>query len=383
MARVSESWRRLIEAIRSPAAAGPFRPGDVSLLLKGAQADGMLPLLSDAWEGAGVLGALDLEVRRNFVQAALIQRAKASLLWEELGRVVDVLAGERLVPLLLKGAHLAPAYYGDVHLRPMDDVDLGFWDLDEARRAFDSLRQAGYDAEEQGLKGDPWAYDQHLAVLTHPRTRAQVEIHGSLIYAPRDQRWQRAAVLLEEREGASILGKNVWVLKPEANVVYLLAHLLVHHEAVPPTLIHIWDVGLILEKERGRFDWDRLVRLADHSGFGRSTALGLSMVRDVLGCEIPEKTLQVLGLEHGEQGTAQITGTFREELQTKRVLGQIAHARGVFGPVVMAFHMAFPPRAFLRERYPDKQHWPRPLLYPYRWGLQLWRVARYCLRLPV
>ena len=381
MARVSESWRRLIEAIRSPAAAGPFRPGDVSALLEAARANGMLPLLSDAWENAGTLGSLEAEARQRFVQAALLQKAKAALLWEELARVLDVLAADGLSPVLLKGAHLGAVYYADPHLRPMSDLDLCFWDLAEARRAFDSLRRAGYDAGESGLAGDEWSYDQHLAVLTNLKSRAQVEIHGSLIYSPKDRRWERASVLLEEREPASVLGKDVWVLKPEANVVYLLAHMLVHHAAIPPTLIHVWDVGLILEKEAARFDWGRFVRLAQDSGFAESAARGLGIVREVLGAEVPHGVLEALGASSGSENDGGLVGGYREEAATGRVLGQVAHAGGLIGPVKMAFHMAFPPQAFLRERYPDKQRWPRPLLYPYRWGLQLWRVAKWCFRI--
>lgn len=351
-------------------------------MLEEAQANGMLPLLASAWEGAGILGALEPETRQRFVQAALLQKAKAALLWEELAGLLGLLAGCGLTPVLLKGAHLAPVYYGDVHLRPMSDIDLCFWDLGEARRAFDVLRQAGYGAEEHGLEGDPWAYDQHLAVLTHPKSRAQVEVHGSLIYAPRDRRWERASVLLQEREAASVLGRDVWVLRPEANVVYLLAHLLVHHGSLPPTLIHLWDIARIQEKEADRFDWDRLVRLAASSGLERPTARGLGMVQEVLGVPIPEEVFRALGAGAGGQDAGELVEAFREDVQTRQVLGRVAHAPGVFGPVVMAFHMAFPPGTFLRERYPDKQHWPRPLLYPYRWGLQLWRVAKLVLRVP-
>ena len=89
-----------------------------------AEYHGVGPLLfSTVRDLAGTLGSpgdLLEEMRRKYYAAA----ARNMRLYHELRKVLELFGRERIPVILLKGAHLAEAVYGNIALRSMGDVDL-------------------------------------------------------------------------------------------------------------------------------------------------------------------------------------------------------------------------------------------------------------------
>ena len=94
-------------------------------------------------------------------------------------------------------------------------------------------------------------------------------------------------------------------------------------------------------------------------------ALGLTLLRDLLGFQVPAQVL----------GALPAPGQWRPLSRETKVLSQVLHAGGITGAMGLAVHLAFPSRAYLRERYPSKARWPWPALYGYRWMDQLRQVV--------
>ena len=373
-----DSWHMLVPLIEEPEAARDLSDKDFEALGLGLSNNGLLALFSWRAAAASNFPEWPEDRRQALGQRLLMYKARWAVLSTELEKVLGLLSEARLEPILLKGSHLALAYYEQPYLRPMSDLDLGFTTLSEAERAYELLKRVGYETGGQGLSGDPWAYDQHLPPLSDLRTGLSLEVHGSLIYPPKDKRHAQTRALFENLEDFRVGQLGVKVLCPEAIVVHIFAHALEHHKHIAPKLLFLYDVRNVLKGASSTLDPDKLVSLAIRSGFESAVGNGLRMLRSYMGVR---DLVDILGPIE-EAGALQGAEPLADRLSagsklTELILARIACAGGALGPPLLAWHYFFPPPTFMRVRYSGRSGWPLTALYLFRWWDHTRKVARY------
>ncbi len=263
------------------AAGGPDWAACATLALR----HGLGPLLyhrgrrmADAWP---MPPAVERELRTSYLGATLENAAIFAAAADALGR----LAAAGIPVGALKGLHLAAAAYEHPALRHMGDVDLLVPpDRLEAARAV--LLDAGYAAEGAD---DPTIH--HAARLVKPRA-APVELHRELCPTPNPFRldvpplWQRMVPI-------SVDGQPALGLCAEDLLVHLSVHAAYNHRCLVP-LRNVFDLAMVVEREGGALDWERLEQAAGRTGTERAVFCGLALAREMFDADIPGGVLERL-----------------------------------------------------------------------------------------
>jgi hypothetical protein len=366
-------WPPLISAVRDPESVLSKRGEEWEAFLGLLEENGLLPLACRALRESGMAGRLAPGDKARMDARMAAYLARWMVKWEEVGRLLRLLVKADLRPIVLKGAHLAMRGYPEPHLRPFADLDVLFASLGEAERAQERLEEDGYMPLLPPPAGETWALLQHLPVLGHPRTGFPVEVHGSLIYPPRDARWLGGACkLLERREYFDFQGMSLESLSPEASVAYLCAHAFIQHKEEPPKAILAFDLASVLDRAGDAFDWVRLKEIALAGNFGECVHRGLAALGPT-GVAVPAEILAELapGREVREL-------TYQGELAQK-VVEQVVNASGFLGGVRVVRQRLCPVADSLRVRYPHLTGWPTFALYPVHWAKQGAILLRWVL----
>jgi hypothetical protein len=226
-----------------------------------AFSEGLAPLLyaqlapTDLWPAIppGVRDGLALAYEGSAIRSAALLTALAELL----GRLNR--AG---VPvLLLKGAALAGRLYGDPALRPMRDLDLLVHEAD-AGRALEVLAACGYAAAHgEARPGVTVAWENELLLSKPGVIGIAVELHWRPFDAPFYQQRLRADWFWATAAPITVGGACALTLGPEAQLLYLAGHLMLHHRGQG---LRWWlDLAELLRRERDALDWRGLLARAE------------------------------------------------------------------------------------------------------------------------
>ena len=227
---------------------------DWTALLEAARGHGLTPLLyhhlsatcPDAVPGI-VLDRLNdhfhHHTRRNL------------LLTGELLRILDLLEsrGVRTVPF--KGPVFGESVYGDVALRPFDDLDI-LVPRHDVPRATDLLLSRGFRRQFDLTPTEEAAYlrTYHARMFEREAGRVLIDLHwtisGALLRFPRDPDglWDRL-------EPVSLGGRQVFSLSAEDLLLFLCIHGCKHHWS---RLAWLCDVGELLAAH-GTLAWHRIL----------------------------------------------------------------------------------------------------------------------------
>ncbi len=266
-----EAAYRLLAATWDPArrpASDAIPWAEVLSLVEGSNvAPAVYAAARDMAMPAGVHDALE--------QAFYRSAAANTRCLHQLAGVADALARTGAPLLLLKGAALAETLYGDPGLRTIGDIDL-LIPREAVGPCRDALLGLGYrptQLEEQ--PGSLLATSNQEAFEPPPPHRTLVELHWHILDVPYYLHHIPVAWFWENSEAAEIAGRTFRVLTPEANLIYLPAHLAFHHRF--QRLHSLFDLALLIARNRERIDWAR-VAAAAHS-FELLTALAETLDR--------------------------------------------------------------------------------------------------------
>ena len=315
-----------------------------------------------AWSALREAVSEEARQARNLLHAGARSSAARELLVRlELERVLDSLAGAGVQTLVIKGAALAYEVYPLPWLRPRTDTDLliRFDDLAGASRLLEANGYLRSSALTSGV------------LVSHQVAFERIDTHG--VHHVIDLHWKivNPQILADALSfGELWAGRHhVPALGPSASVPSLVAssvlsciHRLAHHQG-QDRLIWLDHLRLLC----GRFepaDWDTLEQIARERHVAGLCLSGLVEARERLGSPLPAQTESALRRAAPDE-------------PSHRYLEGAVHRRDVLASDLGALpswsdrlrllrEHAFPPAAFIRERYGVKNPLLLPALYVHR-----------------
>ncbi|MFO7650116.1 MAG: nucleotidyltransferase family protein [bacterium] len=296
-------------------------------------------------------------------------------LYRRLQPVLAALRDAGIPVIVLKGAFLAEAVYGDVALRPMADADLMVRkaDLPGARAV---LLAAG------GTPACPVDVNRHcrrnVSLPTVFIRDIAVELHWS-IERPHGPFRADSAGLWDRARPAAIAGVEVLALSPEDLLLHLCLHLSHRHGlAVPYALC---DVAETVHRFRAGLDWPQVARRAREWGAARYVGLVLCLARDLLGAEVPGDVFEQLvpgGIEPRVMTVARETVLTRSDYRPPGSLAGRRGAGSLGGLVRLVWKHIFLSRDAMAVKYPASRtarHLSRFYVLRLRDGIRAWSRA--------
>jgi len=338
------------------------REGIAPLLYAIARGRSLLPAnLEEAWRLAYFTNA-----RRNL------------LLFHELERVLGQLAARGIPAIVLKGAALAGSIYGNPAVRPMCDVDV-LVHQEDAPTALRVLTDIGYTTPQaEARAGDTLAYENEVLLRKPGAQEMTLEIHWSLFDSPYYQHrlalnwfWETAVPLRIETLTTRMLG-------PEALLLHLCGHLLLHHGSDAPRMLWLHDIAEALIAYRDTLNWDGLLSQAQALDLTLPVRQLLLRVSEDWRIPIPETALARLqSLVPSAQEArvfADLTAPHRPVI--RRFWADLASMPDWKTRLNYAWHSLFPTAAYMQRRYAISHPWLTPLYYPYRWWVGIRGVVQ-------
>lgn len=332
----------------------------------------------------GMRASMPADIQAALEQAFYRSVAANTRCLHQLARVRAGLSGTGAPLLLLKGAALAQALYGELPLRLIGDIDLAV-----PAPYVPACRQALLDL---GYLPDQ-VEERPGSLLTHSNQerfeppspyRAPVELHWHILDVPYYLRHIPMDWFWEHSEACSIAGQSFQVLNPEANLIYLPAHLALMHRF--RGLHSLLDLALLIVQNRDQFDWDRTAATAqsfDLLAALRATLDRLARCWPSLPLDEPRRLLHALTPSPTDVRLFRLL-TAEPRAPLLDFYTDLASLPDL--PARMRFLLlnTFPQRAYMARRYGVRSAWQLPYWYLYRLadgGLKMVRTVRQALRL--
>jgi hypothetical protein len=361
-----------LEAVRTPSQREGFAWDAVRDTV---QREGIAPLLYAIARGRDLLpSAIEEEWRLAYFSNA----RRNLLLFHELARVLRELDARNIPAIVLKGVALAEAIYGNPAVRPMCDADV-LVRCEDVPLALSALATLNYEAPHgEAHAGDTLAYENEVLLRKAGAPDMILEIHWSLFDSPYYQHnlaldwfWETATPLHIEDVSTRMLG-------PEAQLLHLCGHLLLHHGSGVSRILWLHDIAEVLVAYQETLDWNSLLRQAQSHDLTLPVRQLLLRVTEQWRIPIPETVLARLrALEPSAQEArvfADLTAPQRPVI--RRFWADLASMPDRKTRLVYAWHSMFPTAAYMQRRYTISHPWLTPLYYPYRW----WVGAKGLLR---
>jgi hypothetical protein len=202
------------------------------------------------------------------------------LIFKRAAEAIGVLGQAGIETLVTKGASLAILSYGDVGVRPMDDVDV-LVPISRAEDAIAALRAAGWSPDHE----DPLAWTQvHHSLGFAGLDSGNVDLHWFSLWQPAsDAALWRASVPLELA--------GVPTRAPSAADQLLLA--CVHGTPWSPLPPFRWiaDAATVIRSAGEELDWSHLVAEAERRRLTVAALAALSYLREEFALAIPATAL--------------------------------------------------------------------------------------------
>ncbi|MBN1259933.1 MAG: nucleotidyltransferase family protein [Anaerolineae bacterium] len=292
----------------------------------------------------------------------------------EAREVLTALANGGIPVMVLKGLALAEPVYGNAALRPMTDLDF-LIARDAAPRATAILRQLSYrPLESEARMGATLAYENEVLLSKNGDIDTLVELHWSLFDSPHyqqnlDMRW-----FWETARPAMVAGVPCRVLGPEAQLLHLAGHLLLHHGQTAFRLLWMQDIAEILVAYGATLDWDMAIEQAQRDDLVLSLQNVVPYVAERWRVPLPDgvlaKVMQLCPSTLETELVARLTAEARPVAQ--RFYTDLVSMKNWRHRLGYAWQNLFPTIAYIRQRYHVRHAALAPFFYPYRWLRGLW-----------
>lgn len=205
------------------------------------------------------------------------------LIFKRAAEAIALLERAGIETLVIKGASLALLSYGDVGVRPMDDVDV-LVPLERTTAAIDVLSAAGWKPDHE----DPpaWTEVHHSLGFAGP-DRGELDLHWFSLWQPAsDGELWRASVPLE------LAGTTTRAPCPADQLLLACVH------GTPwsplPPFRWVADAVTVIRSAGEKLDWDRVVAEAERRRLTVAVAAALDYLGEEFGAPIPPAVLAAL-----------------------------------------------------------------------------------------
>lgn len=331
-----------------------------------AKAARVAPLLYDVLRGQN---RVPIQVIRSLRSEYDLTLRYNLYLFGELRRVLRRLNEHAVPVILLKGAALTEVIYTNLALRPMRDLDL-LVPTQAVPRAEGILKGLGYAVPRVDPQpGATLAYESQMTVSKSDPLPCHIEIHWNLIDSPFYQHslatewfWDTSLPLTVGQESARILG-------PEAQTLYLCAHLLLHHGG--NDLLWFYDLVQVIRYYRVQLDWQEILTRAQSLTVTLPAQSILIALAEEWCAPIPSNIiakLRGLSVSPAELEAARAL-TLPGRSPTRRFWRDLLSLPSWRARLSFALINLFPSPEYMRQRYRIASPVLVLLAYPYRWWL--------------
>ncbi len=266
-------------------------------LIEYARAYGVVPLFSRGLNNERVEFLPEAALEQIQVLNFAIVRRNL-FLTKELLSLLELFGNNNIPVIPYKGPVLVQTLYGDIALRPFEDIDLLILRKD-VHRARDLLIRNGYNLTWPQIHLTGSQDDSHLQAkynykFEREMGRLAVELHWGItpkyFSLPPDPRW-----LWQGLEPASLAGTTVLTFSPENYLLILCMHGANHCWLY--RLTWICDIAELLCKHT-ELNWEYILESARSFGAQRILLLGLLLANDLLGSVLPDETWRRINADH-------------------------------------------------------------------------------------
>jgi hypothetical protein len=341
--------------------------GDLSWLGEpGADADAVIPLADRHGVAALLWHALDAGQANTTLRDRLYGRVRADVAREMLrqpglARTLSALATADVPALVVKGTALAYTAYSAPWLRPRLDTDVL---VPNARleAAAAALVHCGYARSEAVTSG--LLVSHQAAFERHDETGLHhvIDLHWKIVNPQVLANALSFEDLWNDRRPVPALGPDAYVPAPVKSLVLGCIHRLAHHHG-HERLVWLYDFAQIA-RGLSPTDWEAFAQLACERGIAGLCLDGLQEARDRLAAPLPpDVESRLVAAAPGEASRIFLGDSVRKRdvlVSDLAVLGDWP-AR-----IRLLREHAFPPAAFMRQRYGVRARAALPFLYLYR-----------------
>ncbi len=314
------------------------------------------------------------------VKNAALQTAALYEMYEDTLKQVNIALRDAHIPALwLKGSILANTVYPRPWTRPMADLDVlipyhlrqpalhtlecsGFQKIDDPGHLWSQTNAKGID-------------NSHHFVLEGGMGRAvALELHYWLLSAPHT--WMTEPKMTwfhHQTREIDIEAGRFLTLKPEAHLLYLMAHAQLQHGEPEITHLHTMDVYLSITREA--IDWDLLVTQAVAFGWTYAAERTLRRVKQSfdtpeLDSALPDAVFQALhDRRPADEDLTLITRLNHKGARWENARRSMTNL-SLSDSLRMILQTAVPPPAYMRIRYNIAAHRSLVPCYIHRWADQ-------------
>ena len=329
---------------------GSFTPRHWKLLERMAQNEGVAPLMYWNFKDS----ALPVpEQTFKYLQGEYYKTyARNTLLYQELGRILQALDEAGIPVIVLKGAALAVTVYEDIGLRPMTDLDLLVLPSD-LEQAIIKIKQSGFELEKASY---------HI-VFSDGSSDINVELH-----------WHLASMVDDGYQGDehfyryenSSLAEPMYLLRPAADLLYLAAHLSIQHNQDPFRLLWLNDFYQLLVQNEHVLDWDWLDERLENQDLRVYMQEVIQAIIPRWGFNCAEVILILEGMCKKTEGVEIRNPDPTEDIRKFLLSKSWGYLNWSMRLRIIGW-LLFPSSAYLRWRYGIRNAWQTIFYYPYRW----------------
>jgi hypothetical protein len=323
-----------------------------SMFLDASLHHGLAPLLYHRIKPFFAAGSVPPQVQQRLKEIYFQSAARNMRLYRELAKIVRACNDAGVPVMLLKGAHLAEAVYGNIALRPMADVDLLVKQHD-MMRAHDILVGQGYAMTSKS--------DASCSAVRHmpPFTKdgvPRIEIHYTIAGPPISGRFDSAELWKRARK-VPLQGAEAWALCPEDLLLHLCLHTCISH-GLDNGIMAVLDISQVISHYKTELDWEQLMRRAGSSGADRCVHLVLHLAERFLGVSIPEQIRSGMG---AYQDSAHAVRLAEELLHVESTpiapnVARLFSGGGLLDTLRHGIRQACPSRETMASMYPRAGH---------------------------
>ena len=386
MTDVDLDAERLIALLaRRPLVRETLIDADWERLLALALQHGVAPVVYSRLKERGLI--LPSRIADELRQIYLASAARNMHLFHELGEILRALQAAGVPVIPLKGACLAEAVYGNIALRPMDDVDL-LVKPGHIAEALGILRLLGYLPDHPFDPIAEQAIGPHMPPISAPGG-VTVELHWTIVYPGYHARFGN-----EDLEGlwsrvtpATIGGVSVLMFSPTDLLLHVCMHVSAQHRFDDMGLRAFLDMAQVCRRHGDAIDWKAFAARSNEWGIANGVRLALQLSREWTDLDLPSYVLPALDADPPDDaliGWARHKILHGSPLALRMNVVRVVGEARIAGKLRALWDAAFPSREEIARMYlASAGSWRILGYYPVRfrdlwtrYRRALWQVVR-------